>query len=763
MTSSLWNRIKKRSSLLKFTIYYFCLLVVIVLLGIGTFLVSINVTARQTEEVNTLILEQTALHIDNSFREANSFAYTASGLSCVQKLMLLSSPFSGDAILSICDAMDNIPPFGDGNGLFVDYQIYLSNGDFIVQYGNSCLKIDRFYGYSFSYGDMTVSDWKQTVLKSTGTLLLPAAPANINGISGSMLLYVRNLSYLSRSAGCVIFYIDENALKQLFSPLYELSAAYSMVLSEKGVLLSAHNDLPASFDFSPLLSKNAASGSYQAEYDGRKMLISFAHLFNSGCVIASATPYTAIVSRASTVLKPMIICIALLFGVGLILTFYAIRTTHRPLAKTMELLASEGGSLAQKGFRQLDQAVHQLVDSHHLLARRLDEQRMELRAAIVASLERGDTLEDGELDILLSHVGLRIEGDRFRGVYLIIPNDSELDSDMLKRSDMRRALVIELLAPYAPRICFLSLKNRSSFILLHARYQDEQVDMNSFFNRLYHVMRNVEGLEPRFYVGTECSNLCYLPHSLLAARQLMLKDVSSAYISIAQEPDQPISDYCYTEQQENQLISLTALGKEEQVARMLETIYQVNTRKPLSLFSSQMLFFKMMGTLSSVSDNIALPEELTCSLHKINILQFFDLLKSQYMELCRQSKARQTERASHLIQQVIAYIDANCTDYSLSLTSTAQHFGITDKYLSAFIHEKAGINFSSYLEQLRIRKANELLEHTDSTVDDIAQHIGYANGKTFRRAYSRVTGIAPSEYRNMRRGGPNPPAGEAKE
>ena len=761
MTFNLLNKIKKRSSLLKFTVYYFCLLLVIILLGISTFLVSINVTARQTEEVNTLILEQTALHIDSSFTEANSFAYTASGLRCIQTLMLLSRPFDGEAILSIYDAMDNIPPFGDGNGLIVDYQIYLSNGDFIIQYGNTCLNIDRFYGYSFSYRDMTVSEWRETLLKKNSTLLLPAAPANINGTSGNMLLYVRNISYLSRSAGCVIFYIDEAALNQLFDPLYELSADYTMVLSESGVLLTAHNDLPDSFDFAPLLDDEVESGSYQAECDGRKMLISFVHLSNSGCVIASATPYQAIVSRASTVLKPMIICITLLFVVGLILTCYAILTTHRPLAKTMELLAVEGGGPAQQGFRQLNQAVHQLVDSHNLLARRLENQRMELRAAIVASLERGDSLENDELDILLSHVGIHIDGDRFRGIYLIIPDDNELDSDMLKRSDMRRALVIELLAPYAPRFCFLSLKDRSSFILLFSRYQDEHVDLNSFFNRLYHVMRNVEGLEPHFYVGTECSSLCYLPHSLLAARQLMLKDVGSAYLSVAEEQDQPICSYCYSEQQENQLISLTAQGKEERVETLLHAIFIENTRRPMSPFSNQMLFFKMIGTLSSLSDNIALPEEFTCSLHKISVAQFFELLKAQYRELCRQSRERQTEHASRLIQEVMAYIDANYTDYALSLTSTAQHFGITDKYLSAFFHEKAGINFSSYLEQLRIHKANEMLEHTDGTVDDIAQQIGYANGKTFRRAYSRVTGITPSEYRNMRRGGPNQPSRKA--
>ncbi|NLV59340.1 MAG: helix-turn-helix domain-containing protein [Clostridiales bacterium] len=763
MAFSLVSVIKKSRSLMKFTMFYLCLLFVIVLLGISTFLVSISTTARQTEEVNTMILKQTAENIDNSFNEANYFTYTASGFNYLQKLMLLGRPFDGEAILTIREAMGNIPPFSDGNRLIVNYQIYLSNGDFIVQYGNTCLDIDRFYGKSFSYGDMTVSQWRQSVLKSGYTMLFPAAPASIGGTKGRMLLYVRNLSYLSRSAGRVIFYVDENALQQLFSPLYELSAAYTLILDKDGVLLSSHEDLPETFDFAPLLSSRAGSGSYLTEYNGQRMLISYARLSTSGCIVASATPYQAIVARASAVLKPMIICIILLFAAGLALTYYGIRITRRPLMKTMELLAAEGGGLSDHGFKQLDQAVHQLVTSHHLLARRLEEQRMELRTAIVASLESGDTLEAGELDILLSHVGIQPEGDRFRGVYLIIPDDKELNSDMLSRGDMHRALVIELLEPFAPHIRFLSLKNRNSFILLYAEYQNEPQNLNSFFTRLYQVMRNVDGLEPYFYVGTECSSLCYLPHSLLAARQLILKGSGSTYLSIADEQDQPTACYYYSEQQEKKLISLTAMGREEEVKELLEAICAENTRHHMSRFCSQMLYYKMVGTLSNLSNNLALPEELTCSLHKLSTKQFFGLLESQYMELCRQSREKQTEHTSRLIQKVLAYIDANYTDYTLTLTSTAQHFGITDKYLSAFIHEKAGINFSSYLEQLRIRKANELLENTDKTVDEIAQMIGYANGKTFRRAYSRVTGIAPSEHRNIQRGSSNQPfKGEAE-
>ena len=73
-------------------------------------------------------------------------------------------------------------------------------------------------------------------------------------------------------------------------------------------------------------------------------------------------------------------------------------------------------------------------------------------------------------------------------------------------------------------------------------------------------------------------------------------------------------------------------------------------------------------------------------------------------------------------------------------------FGLTESYLSTLIKTHLGVNYSVYLENLRIARANELLATQKLTVAEIAERVGYANAPSFRRAYKRVTGYSPSQH-----------------
>ena len=46
------------------------------------------------------------------------------------------------------------------------------------------------------------------------------------------------------------------------------------------------------------------------------------------------------------------------------------------------------------------------------------------------------------------------------------------------------------------------------------------------------------------------------------------------------------------------------------------------------------------------------------------------------------------------------------------------------------------------------RKAREMLEFTNGTIDHIAWTVGYQDPATFRSLFKKITGLAPSEYRN---------------
>ncbi|MFR6328806.1 MAG: helix-turn-helix domain-containing protein [Eisenbergiella sp.] len=52
---------------------------------------------------------------------------------------------------------------------------------------------------------------------------------------------------------------------------------------------------------------------------------------------------------------------------------------------------------------------------------------------------------------------------------------------------------------------------------------------------------------------------------------------------------------------------------------------------------------------------------------------------------------------------------------------------------------------SSYLEIRRIRCAQEYLKE-GRAVQDVAAAVGYSSDYSFRRAFKRVVGVAPSDY-----------------
>lgn len=84
---------------------------------------------------------------------------------------------------------------------------------------------------------------------------------------------------------------------------------------------------------------------------------------------------------------------------------------------------------------------------------------------------------------------------------------------------------------------------------------------------------------------------------------------------------------------------------------------------------------------------------------------------------------------------------------SVTLNDLAEHLHFSVPYCSKVVKAISGTSFSDLITQIRIKQGENLLSHTQMSVADISDKIGYKNPETFIRAFNRFYHLSPSQYR----------------
>jgi two-component system response regulator YesN len=100
-----------------------------------------------------------------------------------------------------------------------------------------------------------------------------------------------------------------------------------------------------------------------------------------------------------------------------------------------------------------------------------------------------------------------------------------------------------------------------------------------------------------------------------------------------------------------------------------------------------------------------------------------------------------------LVLLTLKYIDANYFINDLSLETVAEQFNTNPSYLSRMIKQEMGLSFIDYLINLRIKKAIFVMDDPTMKIYQVAELVGYSNQHYFCKAFKKVTGVSPTEYR----------------
>lgn len=103
------------------------------------------------------------------------------------------------------------------------------------------------------------------------------------------------------------------------------------------------------------------------------------------------------------------------------------------------------------------------------------------------------------------------------------------------------------------------------------------------------------------------------------------------------------------------------------------------------------------------------------------------------------------KKYSTIISKTVDFINQHYME-DITLLRIADEVKKSTSYFSSVFKKEMGINFNEYLNQVRVRKAKELLREPDVVIYEVADKTGFHDYKYFTKVFKKICGCSPSDY-----------------
>lgn len=247
---------------------------------------------------------------------------------------------------------------------------------------------------------------------------------------------------------------------------------------------------------------------------------------------------------------------------------------------------------------------------------------------------------------------------------------------------------------------------------------------------------SLKALDLKYFIG---------PHRVIRQEDLKKEELKSGDV----QPGQSISEL-----QSKLAQALPTQEKEviQQITRQLlaQISVQAGYNKSLTittvynvLIGLNRELMKLTGGVEELLAKQGLMEELTrCSCYAEVELLMMTILADMQQQL----HGRLAGKEILVLSKVKSYIEEHYASH-ITLESIAALAYMNPYYFSSFFKKHTGQNFKSYVTEVRMEHALQLLLETDLLVYEIAERVGYNHVRHFSDMFKKKYGQVPQEYR----------------
>ncbi|MCJ8010872.1 AraC family transcriptional regulator [Paenibacillus sp. KQZ6P-2] len=758
---------ERATLIFRFFVPYALILLGSLLVGWFAYHKTSTLVETETMKSNAAALGQIREALDRRFAEVETIAEQMSSESKVQSFQFVKDPFQNTNTYRLWSLEKSLFDYRMSNHFIVDYYIaYKSSGMFISP--RKVYNARQFYSLQLHYDDMSYDEWYAQLFKQYYyKTYKPGLPVTYEGKPYSVVSYMQ--SFGTRDSGGVItVLINNKQIQEMLQRIDSEQGGFAYVADQNGILISHVGLEPESIDLKAL---HVGEGFSRIDWQGKRMLITQTTSSYNGWTYVSAKPEAVVLEKANYIKELTLTVFILALIAGLFVAAFLAYRSSRPVFKMLQLLPLGAGDRGKRPLGNLmddiRSSVSALVESHDALNSRLEAQMPLLRNVFFDRLLQGGFTSVEEVEAAMEHSRVELRGSflsvaviQLRG-YLAPYNEEmlmELDIVKLQIQDV----VSRISTEEEIEAQVHDLGENKLALLLHGGGEqpaDFMEKMKPLLIKLYGVLKETSNAGLLLAIGTCQTRLTEVYRSYGEAEFLLLHAAWSDQqpVLFYDDAEVPVPAYFYPSDVEQRLIQLVKSGNKPETLRLMEQIREKNGGNlQVPAVAQRLLAQELCGTLMkccepSGSGEDPLTEEvevvLKASDPALPPSEAIHLLFQTLLRLCRKYEESKRSHNNSLAGKLIEYIDRHFSDPDLSLSVLAGEARTSEAYVSFFFKEQTGMNFSDYLENVRMEEARRLLIHSGKPVSEIAALTGYLSLNTFSRAFKRANSISATEFR----------------
>ncbi len=752
------------------------LLLIPVTMGLFLYTKVQDVLEGNAKRSNSAMLEQLRLSVDNKLKEMDILAKQIAFNPKLATLLSSSGTTDEESYRQVEFVRDYLNRYQSfASGFMKDFYIHLQAGDLILKPG---MRTDArtFYEKYYSYETMDYETWHTNVLEGYHSLaFLPSAtlwqdPVN-RASPTKVITYLQSLPIyeVTETRGSLVILINEQEVQEMFKQL-ELANDSTIFIVDRYNQIIASTDPSVSLTEEMAKKLTSASGLFDYEWDGTDSIISYTASKQAEWHYVSIMPKDLFMQRVESMkhIALLVLVIALVCG-GATACWMAYRH-YSPVKRMVDaIIQSKPNDHRKTGneYEFITESIEGTLLEERHLRNRLLQQAPVIQSNFLSRLIRGYVdLDQESLDSQMDFMNIQFLSDSF-AVFIVQAEDiagyakeateakwthvrfiiSNVGTDIIQARHLGYAVELE-----RDRIAFLCNFDP-------ALEEEHSKDLHDMLEQLLAIMHerfkiSLTIAASDIHRGTSQIGHAYL--EAMAAFDYRMFRGQNAIIHFGEIQD-ATPHYYYPIEFEVQLVNHVKSGDADNVAKLLDNIYEMNfNTAKMTLELGLCLFFNIISTFLKITNttNSDLDALLGPNIDPIKNLFNCKTVEDMHREtkrlyalLTASFQTSQTDHSKQLLQDIMDMIDLHNRDQNLGLVMIADHFGMTPQYVSSFFKKASNQNLTDYITRARIELAKTYMGESDYTNAQLAQMVGYTNDVVFIRAFKKLEGVTPGKYR----------------